>query len=164
MNDLELSLLAVNILNEYAKKTILSEKAHFNRFLGRDVDNIFNMDGSVKIRYRIPKLDIKFEKDGCNCTVSSVRWIDSNVLMVHIMVRVNPKRKRYYIYKNETFPICNLNNGILTSNEDNLDRLDKVYDIEKLTEKMKADYNKLAENGLVSELVDVNSRSNKFIS
>jgi len=55
-SNLEVKILAINTLNEYAKKCFEYEKEHFSQFIGK---NIFKVDGSIKQKFEHEKLYFK---------------------------------------------------------------------------------------------------------
>lgn len=65
-SELEIKVMAVNLLREYALKYLKYELEHFNKFIGID---IFKVDGSIKQKYDHEKLSFSGQlKDGS--------WVD----------------------------------------------------------------------------------------
>lgn len=85
--NLEVKVLALNTLNEYAEQIYNYEKKHFSQFLGKD---IFKVDGSLKQKYEHPKLEFNGQMaDGTFYSVSY--WFTSayNHFDVNIKICIN---------------------------------------------------------------------------
>jgi len=136
MSSLEIKVLAVNTLNEYAKKIIAHEVAGFKKLIGVDA---YKADGSLKAKYHFDKLESVSQKLSDNW-LSVEYFRDRSEYSVAISIKVCINGGSYEVtpatafchYENQTFYVARIENGKIESKELDLSMLDEKFTAAKL--------------------------------
>lgn len=135
--NVEVKVLAINTLYEYAKLIIEHEKKHFNQFIGKD---IFKVDGSLKAKYEHEKLTFKGQmNDGTWFNVHSWYQKYSSSFDLKIKVCVNggsydvKPTTAFCQYEEISTTLYELDNNCLIASNRDYSYLDKVYNVDELT-------------------------------
>ena len=134
-SNVEVKVIALNLLNEYAAKYLNYERTHFSQFLGKD---IFKVDGSVKAKFDHDKLSDKFQMpDGT--------WVDVHYWFtkaygyfnIHIKICVNggsydvKPTTAFCQYEEMTLTLFEVKDGLVETTQQDND-LTIRYDVAEL--------------------------------
>ena len=136
-SNIEVKVIALNTLNEYAEKIILHELNHFTKFIGKDV---FKVNGTITQKYENEKLDFKGTlPDGTHYTAHS--WLSfSRYSGLQVTVKICVNGGSYDVhpstafcqYEQLTTTLLNTDNGVLLETNNDFSYLKKRYDIKEL--------------------------------
>lgn len=133
---LEIKVMAVNLLREYAKQFIAYELEHFNQFIGVD---IFKVDGSIKAKYDHEKLTVeKRLPDGTWLTIHYWFKKYNTSLDMQIKLCINGGKHEdntaFTHYENLSATMYNLDDNTLQPADVDRSYLDIRYNEKDLTE------------------------------
>ena len=139
-SNVEVKVLALNTLYEYAKKFIQYEKEFYSKFIGI---NIFKVDGSIKAKYEHERLSFRGKlPDGAFVDVHY--WFNSSYSFdIHIKLCINGGSyddkpvTAFCQYEELTSTLFELKDNVLTAKDNDISYLDKRYNVEELTAKAK---------------------------
>ena len=137
-SNVEVKVLAINTLYEWAEKFYQYEKQHFQQFIGKA---IFKVDGSVKAKFDHEKMSHKGQlPDGT--WVNAHYWFTSryNSFDIHVKICVNggsydvKPSTAFCQYEEQTVELFKINEaGELVENSNDISWLKKRYDVAELT-------------------------------
>ena len=137
-SNVEVKVLAVNTLYEWAEKFYQYEKQHFQQFVGKA---IFKADGSIKSKYEHQKISHEGRlADGTY--VHAHYWFTSryNSFDIHVKICVNggsyddKPSTAFCQYEERAIELFKINEaGELVENSNDIEWLKKRYDVAELT-------------------------------
>lgn len=133
--NLEVKVLAINTLYEYAQKFYEYEKKHFSQFIGKD---IFKVDGSIKAKYEHERLSFKGQlPDGT--WYNAHYWFESKYSFdIHVKICVNggsydvKPTTAFCQYEEISIKLFDIKDGSLIETESAPDFLNKRYEVSEL--------------------------------
>ena len=134
--DLEIRLMAVNVLNKYAKNILDHEVNHFKKFIGQDILTV-NMKFKKKFEHESLEEFKGFLEDGTHFSVTY--YIECTKYSFRISIKScvnggNYENNTYFCqYFEDSFYPFNFKNEILVDNEnEKSERINNVYNISEL--------------------------------
>jgi len=133
----EIKVLAINTLYEYAEKYFNHEKQRLSAFIGMD---IFKVDGSFKAKYDSPKLSDKLQlPDGT--WLNAHYWFNNNNYSLDLHVKICVNGGSYDVnpttafcqYEEQSFTLFKKENGKLIETPVNNEFLNTRYNVDELT-------------------------------
>lgn len=136
LTSLEIKIMAVNALQEHAKRILAHEIAGFKKLIGVDA---FKVDGSMKAKYHFDKMERVSQKFGENwLSVDYYRDKTDSSIRISIKVCINggsyevTPSTAFCIYHEESYYIANIVDGKIEAKNLDLKFLDQKFTVASL--------------------------------
>ena len=97
-SNLQVKILSLNLLNEYAPAYFEKATKHFEQFIGAEA---YKVDGTLKAKYALKLEEVKGHRDGANFDIHA--WIRPSSDSIDINIKICVSGGSYDVHPNTAF-------------------------------------------------------------